>query len=179
MSINELTETAICACDNPYFLVSNYVNEFAIAHSDEAVALLPPGLQNVLLILDLDSEYMNGGLAQYFGNRTDDSGRVFSDVTTLPAALEATGASKLAELVRRATTVWQRLVDDDPRPDGQHCVINREARAVWFKAMDAEMDRFDHELETLYHESLAAISDYIRNHPRDFCHTQVKEGTGG
>ena len=149
----------ILAAPNPYLVVTNYVNEFQDPLGNQGVEQLTKGLQITLLMLDLDSEYHNGGLLQYFGNRTED--RAIDQATVrVQKALRQMGASDMADLVAEASEHWETLVKKYPHPD-ESCFLMSEARPAFIL--------FDERFQLLYEQTVIKFNEYIHSHVDDFC----------
>ena len=139
-------------------------NRFSIALNDllfprydrDGFAALTPAEQVAHCVLLLESEVNNGGLDQFFWNSSGDTWR-----ETI-AALEAIGAPKFADIVRRAVAAFpggEPPADRDARCDAMRGLPEAVSQA-WF---DLDGEFLD------YPENLAALlRAYAKAHRAEF-----------
>ena len=163
--MRELTESEIVSSADPYITVSDYALEFSVQYGEDAKKNLSPGMREALELLELDREVHNGGIEQYFGNRSYDDGRVFPEVEIAHIALKKYGALKLHDLVGRSLERWYELIAER----AIQIAAGTFDIDAWFGWMDAKMEPLNDEWYENYKDGFNAISAYIRNHPSEFC----------
>lgn len=157
-----LSKETILQSSDPYILVTDYINEFHIEFGDEGVSKLRIGLQWALLLLDLDSEFHNGGLWQYFGNRT--VGKLVNQSTVqVQTVLLTMGAIEMSDIVRQAFEYWITVI---------HAPSQTTDKIAFFKSLEEEFERFNKRFYRVYDDSVSIIQNYIISHVDDFCHIE-------
>lgn len=159
-----LSRDELKCSSNAYSLVAEYFHEIRMS-STEGEDSLPEHSKDVLAFFDVDSEYHNGGLWQYFSNRTDDSGVVSGDVFKLSQALETMGATEMGALIEQAVKCWTTLIEQ-LREDSEE---REEAEQHLFEQGQAQIDDFDERFGALYERTVATISNHIQDHASEFC----------
>lgn len=165
MAVHELTVADIVSSDDPYITVTDYAVEIYLEHGRDAVLMFSPELYSALAVVELDSDCHNGGLEQYFGNRTSNDGVVFPEIGVACGALEKYGALKVANLLTRALSVWQELIEERKAI----LATGDMERHRWFEKVDQKMSGFNDEWYEYYDESVNVISTYMLSHASEFC----------
>jgi len=161
-----MTPTRIEQSIDAYATVAEYFHELRISADEQHARDIPLCAADVLRVFDLDSEFHNGGLWQYFSNRTDDDGQVFDEVLELSQALNRMGAIELGTLMTSATQYWQKTVErvgEDMRNGIE------DAHLQLFEQGEPQIELFDEQLAALYERACVIIAEYIRCHANDFC----------
>ena len=136
-----------------------WVDEKAFSQGDkkfnETLATLPKPFQVVRAMYPIEFEINNGGYNQYYYNLGNESSTIKAD-----EALEAIGATRIAEITRRADAVYEQI---------KHTLGNSMEPSTMEDFMDSYKDnplnQFDEEFQAAYEiENLQNLwANYVKD----------------
>ncbi|WP_437187061.1 DMP19 family protein [Planctomicrobium sp. SH668] len=137
----------------------------------------PPGLKQLLPIINMDLAIQGGGLWGYFGDVTNDDG-TFSEVNEVIEYLRTIKADRIRSVLEEACEVWKEFVA--VYLPARCRVVKKSFEEFQYSKkfredMERQLDPLDDEYFAAGEELQVKIGEYARSNPQAFIHPVVNQ----